>query len=130
MSWYLDSSAILKLILIEKESPALVAFLKEPVSTSALSRVEVIRTLRRADPQKVEIGLQVLQKIWIIPINQTALLMAENLPADITLRTLDALHVASAFILGQTIQGLITYDKQMAMNAKKLGIKVLSPGLK
>ena len=130
MSWYLDSSAILKLILIEKESPALVAFLKEPVSASALSRVEVIRTLRRADPQKVEIGLQVLQKIWIIPINQTVLLMAENLPADITLRTLDAMHVASAFILGQTIQGLITYDKQMAMNAKKLGIKVLSPGLK
>ncbi|TRZ86195.1 MAG: PIN domain-containing protein [Streptomycetaceae bacterium] len=128
LSWYLDSSAILKLILIEKESRALVSFLKEPVTTSAISRVEVIRTLRRADPEKIEVGLQILYKIRIVPINQTTLLMAENLPANITLRTLDALHVASAYMLGQTIHGLVTYDKQMAVNAKKLGIEVVSPG--
>ena len=128
MSWYLDSSAILKLILIEKESRALVSFLKEPVTTSAISRVEVIRTLRRADPEKIEVGLQILYKIRIVPINQTTLLMAENLPANITLRTLDALHVASAYMLGQTIHGLVTYDKQMAINAQKLGIEVVSPG--
>jgi predicted nucleic acid-binding protein len=57
-------------------------------------------------------------------------LAAENFSSEITLRTLDAIHVATVMSLEGSIQGLITYDKQMAANAQLLGIKVISPGMK
>jgi hypothetical protein len=46
------------------------------------------------------------------------------------LGSLGAIHVATTLLLGERIEGLITYDKQMAKNAKKMGINVLSPGAK
>jgi len=57
-------------------------------------------------------------------------MVAENFAPEITLRTLDAIHVATVMSLEGTIEGLITYDKQMVRNAQLLGIKVLSPGMK
>ena len=55
---------------------------------------------------------------------------AEAFNEDVSLRTLDAIHVASALLISGSIDGMITYDKQMAKNAKKMGINVLSPGAK
>jgi predicted nucleic acid-binding protein len=65
-----------------------------------------------------------------MPISDAILLAAENFSSEITLRTLDAIHVATVMSLEGSIQGLITYDKQMAANAQLLGIKVISPGMK
>ena len=130
MSWYLDSSAILKLILTESESKSLNIFLTDEAMTSTISRVEVIRTLNRMYPLSVTKGKEILSKFLLTPMNPAILSSAENFPESITLRSLDAIQVATVIFLDKSIEGLITYDKAMIKNAKDLGIKVVSPGLK
>ena len=130
MSWYIDGSAILKLLISEKESIALAEFLDAPVKTSEISRVEVIRSLNRISPEKIADGQAALSRFEMIPVNSSILILAENFPAAITLKSLDALYFATVVFLNKTISGLITYDKAMIKNAKLLGIKVVSPGMK
>jgi len=130
LSWYLDSSAILKLILAETESKALVNFLSEETITSTISRVEVIRTLNRMYPLSVIKGKEILSNFLLTPMNPAILSSAENFPESITLRSLDAIQVATVIFLDKSVEGVVTYDKQMIKNAKELGIKVASPGMK
>lgn len=130
MSWYIDSSAILKLLISEKESIALVAFLDAPVKTSIISRVEVIRSLNRISPEKIAEGQVALSRFEMTPVSSPILMLAENFPVSITLKSLDAIHVATVIFLDKLVEGIITYDKAMIKNAKELGIKVVSPGMK
>jgi len=130
LSWYIDSSAILKLILDESERKALVKFLKAPSVTSRISRVEVKRTVNRLAPEHLELAYSELEKLDYFPISTSVLNVAESFDQSITLRTLDAIQVATALYLGESIEGLISYDAQMLKNAKKLGLKVISPGMK
>jgi len=130
LSWYIDSSAILKLLISEKESTALATFLDAPVKTSAISRVEVIRALNRISPEKIVEGQAALSRFEMTPVSSSILMLAESFPVSITLKSLDAIHVATVVFLNKTIKGLITYDKAMIKNALELGIKVVSPGMK
>jgi predicted nucleic acid-binding protein len=130
LSWYLDSSAILKTIFDEKERPELLRVLASQSISSRVSRVEVRRTVARLAPTKVSEVTHELERINFMPISDAILLAAENFSSEITLRTLDAIHVATVMSLEGSIHGLITYDKQMAANAQLLGIKVISPGMK
>ena len=130
MSWYADSSALLKLLIIENESVALTDFIDFTIKSSVLTRVEVIRTLHRIAPEKITEAQKILDGIDLTPVNPTILSMAENFTPSISLKSLNAIHVASVLFLGTTVEGLISYDKQMIKNAKDLGIKVVSPGLK
>jgi predicted nucleic acid-binding protein len=130
LSWYIDSSAILKLLISEKESIALVAFLDAPVKTSVISRVEVIRSLNRISPEKIAEGQAALSRFEMTPVSSPILMLAENFPVSITLKSLDAVHVATVIFLNKLVEGIITYDKAMIKNAKELGIKVVSPGIK
>ena len=129
MSWYLDSSAILKLILDEIERPFLLKTLKTKSITSRISRVEVKRTVTRLAPEHLKLTNSELEKFDYLPLSPSVLSIAEGFTAKVTLKTLDALHIASVLSLGTFIDGLITYDKQMIKNAKELGIRVLSPGM-
>ena len=130
MSWYLDSSAILKTIFDEQERPDLLRFLNSQSTSSRLSKIEVRRTVARLVPTKTaEVNLE-LNKINFLPISNPILMAAENFSSEITLRTLDAIHIATVMSLEGSIEGLITYDRQMIANAKLLGIKVISPGMK
>jgi len=130
LSWYIDSSAILKLLISEKESIALAAFLDAPVKTSVISRVEVICSLNRISPEKIAEGQAALSRFEMTPVSSPILMLAENFPVSITLKSLDAIHVATVIFLNKSVKGVITYDKQMIKNAKELGIKVVSPGMK
>ena len=130
MSWYLDSSAILKTIFDEQERPDLLRLLNSQSTSSRLSKIEVRRTVARLVPTKTaEVNLE-LDKINFLPISNPILMAAENFSSEITLRTLDAIHIATVMSLEGSIEGLITYDRQMIANAKLLGIKVISPGMK
>ena len=130
MSWYLDSSAILKTIFDEQERPDLLRFLNSQSTSSRLSKIEVRRTVAQLVPTKTaEVNLE-LDKINFLPISNPILMAAENFSSEITLRTLDAIHIATVMSLEGSIEGLITYDRQMIANAKLLGIKVISPGMK
>ena len=130
MSWYLDSSAILKLILDEVERPFLLKTLKTKSITSRISRVEVKRTVTRLAPEHLKLTNLELEKFDYLPLSSSVLSIAEGFTSKVTLKTLDALHIASVLALGTFVDGLITYDRQMIKNAKELGIKVISPGMK
>jgi len=130
LSWYADSSAILKLLIVERESVDLADFIDFTIKSSALTRVEIIRVLHKIAPEKIAQAQVILAGIDLTPLNPAILSAAENFAPTITLKSLDALHVASVLFLGTSVEGLISYDKQMIKNAKELGIKVVSPGMK
>ena len=130
MSWYLDSSAILKYVFAEAERPALVKALTSQAISSELSRLEVKRAVYRINPKDIILANEELSRINFVSISNQVLGVAESFTSGVTLATLDAIHVATAITRGKGIEGIITYDKQMISNAKKMGIKVLSPGAK
>ena len=130
MSWYADSSALLKLLIVEKESVALTDFIDFTMKSSVLTRVEVIRVLHKIAPEKIDRAQIILAGIDLTPLNPAILSMAENFAPSITLKSLDALHIATAIFLDKSVEGVITYDKAMIKNAKELRIKVASPGMR
>jgi predicted nucleic acid-binding protein len=130
LSWYLDSSAILKYVFAEPERPAMVKALTSQAISSELARLEVKRAVFRINPKDIELANEELSRINFVSISNQVLNVAESFTGSVTLATLDAIHVATAITLGHQIEGIITYDKQMISNAAVMGIKVLSPGAK
>ena len=124
---YIDSSAILKLIVQEKESDAVRSITRARFITSEISRVEIIRAVLRHEPKSLKTAESVLKNINILTIDSATLTQAERLPEQINIRGLDAIHLASAGKFGLRITALLTYDKQMAKAARELGFEVLAP---
>jgi uncharacterized protein len=127
---YLDSSAIVKLVAPEPETSALIESLRaDPeVVSSGLSRVEVIRAVRRigASDDRKERANGVVDRIALIPMDDAIVIRAARLePAS--LRTLDAIHLATAWTLGTDLAGLVTYDGKLAEAAVNVGFDVLAP---
>jgi len=127
---YLDSSAVLKFIFSEAESAAARKELRGILYSSELVRVEVIRTVLRIEPDLHERALAVLSKIRIIKIKSGILVQAERLPSHVSIRGMDAIHLASANTLGRLGHTIVTYDKNMAKAAKALGFNIESTGAK
>lgn len=126
---YLDSSAIVKLAVAEPESSALLAYLRRrrTVVSSALSRTEVARALLPLGAQAVQRGAHVLRRIELIRVSDRILELAGAfLPAE--LRSLDAVHLATAERLGTSLSSLVTYDQRMAEAAQAMGWTVQAPG--
>jgi len=127
---YLDSSAIVKLVAPEPETPALVESLRgDPeVISSALARVEVIRAVRRigASDEREEQANDVVDRIALVPIDDAILIRAARLEPS-SLRTLDAIHLGTALSLGSDVSGLITYDAKLADAGLSEGLDVLTP---
>lgn len=127
---YLDSSAVVKLVTRQPESRALFGLL-EPWPdriSSALARVEVLRALLRARASAAELRRadDVLSRIALVKIDSEVLATAAVLePRD--LRTLDAIHLATAVSVGADLGGLVSYDRRLANAAKALGIEVWAP---
>jgi uncharacterized protein len=125
---YLDSSAIVKLAVKEPESAALRRYLrqKRPLVTSALARTEVARALLPAGPEAVGRGADVLRRIDVIRINDRILKVAGTmLPPE--LRSLDAIHLATAQAVGTDLARICTYDEQLAGAAEAGGWTVVTP---
>lgn len=130
MRWYIDSSAIIKLIKPELETKTLLQQLPPSITTSQISRVEVIRTINLNFAELLEDAYDILLDIPMVAVDHSVLLGAENLPAFIKLRALDSIHMATAFSMKSQIEGVVTYDKEMVKAASALGFKTMSPGIK
>ena len=128
MATYLDSSAIVKLAVREPESLALRRYLRrrQPVVSSALARTEVLRALLPAGDEAVTRGRGVLQRIDLVRVNDR-ILSAAGLLRPPELRSLDAIHLATAQELGDELRALVTYDDRMASAAKQLGYRIVQP---
>jgi uncharacterized protein len=125
---YVDSSAIVKLAVREPESAALRRYLqrKRPLVSSALSRAEVLRALLPAGEEAVARGLSVLRRFDLIRLNDR-ILNAAGLLLPAGLRTLDAIHLATARQLGDEVRALVTYDGRMAEAARQLDYRIVNP---
>jgi uncharacterized protein len=125
---YLDSSAIVKLAVREAESVALRRYLRRrrPLVSSALARTEVVRALLPAGDDAVAAGRKVLTRLDLVRINNYVLDSAAVLrPAQI--RSVDAIHLATAALLGEDMGTLVTYDERMADAAERTGHRVVAP---
>lgn len=128
MAIYLDSSAIVKLAIREPESLALRRYLRRrrPLVSSALARTEVLRALLPAGGDAVVSGRRVLERLDLVRVNDHVLSAAAVLhPPE--LRSLDAIHLATAQRLGRDLTALVTYDDRMAVAAKQLGCRIVQP---
>ena len=128
MTWFLDSSAIVKLIVEESESKTLRKFLPERKIASRLSRLEVLRNIKRIEPKKLERAQAAMDGLDFVEINEHVLKNAEEIAVVLEIKSLDAIQAGSALFIKDIIQGVISYDKNLNMALKKLGIKVISPG--
>ncbi len=125
---YLDSSAIVKLAVREPESSALRTHLRRrrPLVSSALARTEVVRALLPLGDQAVRRGLDVLSTLDLVRINDRTLTVAGELQPP-ELRSLDAIHLATAQQFDAELNHVVTYDDRMAAAARTLGIRVTAP---
>lgn len=127
---YLDSSAIVKLVTAETESLALFEFIQayEERISSVLARVEVHRAVRRARGSVADRrrAARVLERISLVRIDETILTLATRVsPPD--LRSLDAIHLATALSAGDAIAGVVTYDDRLARAAITARLRVFGP---
>jgi hypothetical protein len=126
---YVDSSALVKLAVREAESAALRRYLgrSRPLVTSALARTEVVRALLPFGSEAVRRGREVLARVDLLRVNDR-ILDAAGLLAPADLRSLDAIHLASAEQLGMDLRGFVTYDERLASAAAGRGLRVVKPG--
>jgi predicted nucleic acid-binding protein len=125
---YLDSSAIVKLAVAEPESAALRRYLRRrrPLVSSALARAEVARALLPLGEPAVRRGQEVLARLELVRVSDRILAAAGALH-PVELRTLDAIHVATAQQLGSDLARLVTYDERMHAAAQAAGCSVAAP---
>lgn len=131
MKLYLDSSAVVKLVQRETESAPLRRFLRRHSAaervTSTLARVEVVRAVLPGGAAAVAHARRQLGRMYQIAVDQDVLDQAAMLAPGVRLRSLDAVHLASAQVLAGDLQVVVTYDHRMEEAAVMLGLPVTAP---
>ncbi|MFI6040451.1 type II toxin-antitoxin system VapC family toxin [Nocardia sp. NPDC051321] len=127
---YLDTSALVKLVHLETESAALMNWLDDrpevPWVASALVEVELVRAVRVAEPADLIHIPAVLSRVdrldmdGIVRSNAAAISPA-------TIRSLDALHLATALELATDLTAVVTYDKRLGEAAEAAGLTWVAP---
>lgn len=124
---YMDSSALVKAVVDEEQTLAVRSIMVDAtVATSALSTVEVIRAVRRREKGHVLGARMTLARVALIPISDAILGQAGMVDPD-TLRSLDAIHLASAFLIRDELEAFVAYDDRLLDAASALGLPVVSP---
>jgi predicted nucleic acid-binding protein len=134
VTYYLDSSAAVKLVKPEAETPALVAFIKSTVDTPSggslvagdILRTELIAAVMRAGLAR-SAAIDVLDGVYLLRLTGSICETAGSLAGELGLRSLDALHLAVAVSARSSIRGVITYDQRFATAASELGFVVEAP---
>ena len=129
MTVYLDASALVKLVAPEEETDALAAFLalhRSP-ATSVIGLVEVRRAAARRPGVTRERVEDVLRRVTAIGLDLTTAAAAGSV-GPVAIRTLDAVHLASAAALGDDLEAFVTYDRRLADAARVLGMLDVAPG--
>jgi predicted nucleic acid-binding protein len=126
---YLDSSAFVKLVIPEPETAALVAALTTTARlvASEILEVEALRAARRANGEDGAAAARTqLAGVRLLPLTDDIRARACELePA--TLRSLDAIHIATALDLGEHLACVYAYDTRMANAASEAGLHVYAP---
>ena len=126
---YLDSSAIVELVVPEPESQALRRYLttRDERIASGLARVEVVRALRRAqgDERTLQRAERIRERVALLAVDEPVLRSAADLEPG-GLRSLDAVHLATALSL-EGLEALVTYDLRLLDATAEAGLAVAMP---
>lgn len=129
LAFYIDTSALVKLVVAEPESDALRGWFadseRDPVACD-LVRTELLRVVRRAAPDRLVQARAVLDAVTLLDVT-SQIFDAAGRVDPLVLRSLDAVHIAAALDLGDDLDGLVTYDLRLAEGATANGILVVSP---
>ncbi len=127
---YFDTSALIKLVVAEDETQALVKWLREHPGqrwvTSDLTRVELLRAVMRREPTALLQAQQRLSRMVRIPLMEGVLQYASMCRPPL-LRSLDAIHLASVLEYHKDIEWMLVYDKRLAEAASAGGVNVACP---
>jgi len=128
---YLDSSALVKLVIDESESAELERWIGAPepgqLVSSDLARVEVARACRRGHHQAISAARDLLAGLDLLPLTFTLLGEAAEV-GDPRLRTLDAVHLASALSIREDLSAFVAYDSRLSDAAAAAGLPCVAPG--
>ncbi|WP_026821053.1 type II toxin-antitoxin system VapC family toxin [Arthrobacter castelli] len=126
---YVDTSALAKLVMAEPETESLRNYLRqathEPTASSELTLVELRRAAVRRGQDTAELAEQVLARVDTCPLYREVVDRASSLDPSV-LRTLDALHVATALELRAS--AVVTYDRRMLEACVSHGLTAVAPG--
>ena len=127
---YLDSSALLKLLFEERESAALALWISEqagrPMVSSELAKVEVVRATRRLNADVVPAARALISQLDLIPLSGALIEEAAD-TGEPALRTLDAIHLASALSIRIELTAFVAYDNRLLAAAEAAGIEPIRP---
>jgi len=128
---YLDTSALAKLVTREPETDRLHAYLAARANairfSSALAHAELLRAAHVAGDDAVATAREVLARLDLVDVSRELLEHAGTVAAGQRLRTLDAIHVATASVAGDRLEALVTYDVRMAHAAAAMGLPIERP---
>ena len=128
--YYADTSAVIKLLVEESHSKAFAAFYDAHADaewvSSALLRIELTRAVTRALPTLLPDARDLLLAFSFVAIDDDIVDGAMNEP-DRGLRSLDAIHLATARILGENLDALVSYDDRLLKAATEAGLATASP---
>lgn len=125
---YLDSSAFLKLVLEEPHSTAMRAWLRtrRRFVSSGLLKTEALRGVSQQGKEARLRVREALEAVALLPIGDD-ILEAAGVIAPGPLRSLDAIHLATALQFASDLDAVVTYDQRMIEAAERLGLPVASP---
>lgn len=130
--YYADTSAVIKLLVEEKHSKAFAAFYDSHAEaewvSSALLRIEVTRAVARAMPVLLPEARDLLTAFSYISIDDEVVDAAMSEP-DRGLRSLDAIHLATARLVAPELDALVGYDDRLLRAANDAGLATVSPGI-
>jgi predicted nucleic acid-binding protein len=129
VAFYVDTSALVKLVVAEPETTALRSWLEEvdrDVVSCDLVRTELMRAVRRVVPDRALQARAVLDSVTLVEVRAAVFEEAGRLDPS-ALRSIDAIHLASALDLGDDLEGLVTYDDRLAEAAEANGVAVVTP---
>jgi uncharacterized protein len=127
---YLDTSALVKVVITEPESAALSRWLADQPNlirvSSTLIRVEVPRAAWRADPAALPDSYRLIRQIVEVELSDHVLGRAAGIRPP-ALRAADAIHLASALTLRRELTAFVAYDKRLLAAARDAGLPTASP---
>jgi uncharacterized protein len=128
--YYADTSAAIKLLAEETDSRAFAAFYDAHADaewvSSALLQVEVARAVARVMPALLPEARNLLLAFSYVAIDDDIIDGAMNEP-DRGLRSLDAIHLATARIFAPELDAIATYDDRLIKAANDAGLATVSP---
>ena len=124
---YVEPSALFKLVVEEESARVDTVLAAWPHQlSSAITAVEMGRAVRRATESDAVVRRadDLVAQVPLIALDAAVIRLAAELPPR-TLRSLDAIHLATALSLGEDLGAFLTYDRRLGAAATAAGVTAL-----